>query len=186
MDPISMGTVVALGAGGMQAASSIYQARSQSDAMYAQAAADQERANLNAQWDQRRAGEELVAGQRASFEERRKADLAKSRLTALAGASGSSASDPGATGLLEDIEAEGQANAGTAMATGQQKAQGMEYQAALDRWTADRNARIKRSSARATMLGGYLTGAGQFGSAMAARYAPPVGNSNNRTGFSGR
>ena len=185
MDPISTGTMVALGAGGLQAASSIYQGHASSDAMYAQAAADQERANLNAEWDNLRAGDELAAGQRAAFEERRKADLAKSRLTALAGASGSSASDPGATGLLEDIEAEGQANAGTAMATGKQKAEGIEYQAALDRWTADRNARIKRSSARSTMLGGYLTGAGQIGSAMAARYAMPTATSA-RTGYGGR
>lgn len=173
-----------LAAGGMQAASSIHQGNTQAAAMYAQAEADQQRANLNAEWDNRRAGEELVAGQRAAFDERRKADLAKSRLTALAGGSGSSASDPGVINLLEGIEAEGQANAGTAMAVGQQKAQGMEYQAALDRWTADRNARIKRSSARATKLGGYLTGAGQFGSAMAARYSMPPAPQG--TGFGGR
>lgn len=181
MDPVTM---LAVGAGSMQAASSIHQGKSQAQAMYAQAEADQERSRLNQEWDQRRAGEEMVAGQRAAFDERRKADLAKSRLTTLAGGSGSSASDPGVTGLLEDIEAEGQANAGTAMATGEQKAQGIEYQAALDRWTTDRNARIKRSAARSTALGGYLTGAGQFGSAMAARYSMPP--RERGTGYGGR
>ena len=56
----------------------------------------------------------------------------------------------------------------------------MNYQANLDRWTADANARIKNAAANRTLIGGLLSGAGQFGSAMASRYR--VGNTSVGSG----
>ena len=80
------------------------------------------------------------------------------------------ASDPSVMRLFEGIEGEGMVNAGRAQASGQQRADGMDYQAALDRWTADTNARIKRAGARSTLIGGYLNAGAEIGRGISARY----------------
>jgi hypothetical protein len=149
---------------------------SQSNAMNAQAKTDRQRAEIESQWAERRALEERAAGQRAGGEEMRKAKLAQGRLTTLAAASGGTATDPGVLDTMGDIEQEGQYNARTAEAGHQQKAAGIQYQSNLDRWTADANARIKQSSARATLIGGLMGAAGKFGenyyrSPMGERYS---------------
>jgi hypothetical protein len=153
-----------------------------------QADADQRRADIEAKWTERRAGEERAAAQRASTEEMRKAQLAQSRLTAVAGASGTSPTDQGVMDLYGDIEKEGRLNAGNAMAAGEQRGAGMEYQAALGRWTADANARIKKGSVIPTLLGGALHAGGQFAdgfskSRMAERYSSDYGNGARGGGY---
>lgn len=139
----------------------------QSQAMRAQAAADQQRAQIEGQWAERRALEERTAAQRAAGEEMRKARFAQSRLTAMAG---ESASDPTVMDLFGDIEKEGRYNAAQATAAGEQKASGMQYQAALDQWGADSNARIRRSAARTTLISGLLGAGGQLAGGMAGRF----------------
>lgn len=151
----------------------------QSQAMNAQADADQRRADIEAQWADRRAKDERAAAQRGASEETRKARLAQSRLTAVAGGSGGG-QDGTVMDLWGDIEKEGQYNASQVTTAGEQRAAGMNYQAALDKWGADANARIKRSGAKSTLIGGLLEAAGKGIGGMAARYG---GGSTGRTGY---
>lgn len=158
----------------------------QSQAMNAQADADQRRADIEAQWTDRRAKDERAAAQRGASEEVRKARLTQSRLKAVAGGSGGG-QDGTVMDLWGDIEKEGQYNASQVTTAGEQRATGMNYQAALDQWGADANARIKRSGAKSTLIGGLvgaagqgLSGFGNYQSGMAARYG---GSSAGRTGY---
>ena len=171
---------LALASAGLGAAGTVYAAKNQADTMRQQAEADKTRAAIESDWLERRALEERGAGQRAASEELRKAKIAQSRLTALAGGSGSGATDPTVMDLWGDIEKEGQYNAKAVQTGAEQKGAGMNYQANLDRWTADANARIKSAAANRTLIGGLLSGAGQFGSAMASRYR--VGNTSVGSG----
>lgn len=186
MDPVTWATVIT---GGLSAGATVFGARSQAQAMNAEADAAQQRAEIESQWNERRAFEERASAQRQAGEEQRKARLAQSRLGAVAGASGAGSSDPSVMTLFEGIEREGDYNAAAATAAGEQKAAGLDYQSALDRWTADTNARIKRAGAKSTLIGGYLgaaANAGQFmSSRMATRYGDPGLSSNGRTGYSG-
>lgn len=177
-DPITIATLVS---GGLAAGATVLQAKSSAEAMNAQADADQQRAGLEQQWMNRRANEERAAAQSVANQEQRQAKLAQSRLGAVAGASGSGADDPTVMQLWKGISQEGDMNAAKAMAAGEQKASGMEYQSALDRWSADSNAAIKRAGAKSTLIGGYLSAGGQMGSAMAMRYRTP--GTTARTGY---
>lgn len=143
--------------------------------MRSQAAADKQRAAYEGEWASRRANEERAAGQHAAGTEMYKANLAQSKLTALAGASGGGAADPTVMKLMSDIEGEGRVNAGMQMAGAEQKAAGIEHQSTVDRWVANTNAQIKSSAANTTLIGGLLGAAGQMGqgyyrSRMGARY----------------
>lgn len=174
-----MGPELMIASAVASAASTMIGAVSSSNAMNAQASADKERASIEAAWTQRRANETRGAGQQQSLQNLHEMKLAQSKLTTQAAASGGAASDPTVMNLMGDIEAEGRLNAGRTMAGAEQKAQGMEHQAALDLWTADANSRIKKSSANATLIGGMLGAAGEIGkgaynaklgSPMASRY----------------
>jgi len=165
MDPATA-TALTLATTAISAGATAYSARAQSSAMQAEANADQQRQAVEQQWAQRRALEEQATAQSVAAEETRAARLAQSRLGAVAGASGSGASDPSVMRLFEGIEGEGMVNAGRAQASGQQRADGMNYQAALDRWTSDTNARIKRAGARSTLIGGYLKAGAETGRGM--------------------
>lgn len=170
----------------LAAAGTVTTAIGQSNAMRQQASADQQRADIEAKWTERRTQEETAAGQRLAADEKRKAALAQSRLMAVAGASGTNPSDETVMKLWGDISKEGDLNARNVMAGAAQKTAGMTYQSGLDRWAADSNAAIKRSSATSTLIGGLLSGAGQFAggfsnSRMAARY--PTGGTSGGTGY---
>lgn len=161
-----------------------YQAISSSKAMNAQAAADTQKARIEGEWADRRAGEERAAAQRTALTEKRKADLAQSRLTAVAGASGSGAADPTVLDLWGDIGKEGQLNQQNVTAAGEQRASGLEFQGDLGNWTADANARIKRASAQSTLIGGLLGagstmagGVNQYRTPMASNYSNPLARS---------
>lgn len=187
MDPISLGvtavtalvealpaaSTMATAASVASAAGTAVNAVGQANALRAQAEADQLRAAEGAKWAERRSIEERAAAQSRAGQEARMARLAQSRLGAVAGASGSGASDPTVMKLWEGIGQEGFNNAANTQAEGDQRAQGMTYQAALDRWGADTNARIKRAAATNTLIGGMLdaTGKGMAGlSNMAKEY----------------
>lgn len=179
MDPLSMMMVAGVASGaagvgmnllaakeakkaaGASADATEYGALAQADAIRAQAEADQAVAIQNQKNAEAKALEERAGAQKIAAEELRTAKLTASRLGAVAGASGSSASDPTVMQLFSGIEKEGQKNAAYATATGNQRAQSISYQAALDRWTADTNAGIKRQSANDTIMGGSLSGKAQ-------------------------
>lgn len=168
--------------GGLAAGATVQQSESQAAGMRAQADADQARVAVDAQWAERRALEERVAGQSAAAQELRAARLAKSRIGAVAGASGAGTDDPTVMQMMEGVDREGRTNAATVQAGADQKAGGISYQAALDRWTADANARIKRAGARNTQIGGYMSAAAGMGSAMARAYPSP-GRATTGTGY---
>jgi hypothetical protein len=91
--------------------------------------------------------------------------------------------------LFQGIEGEGQYNAAAATASGAQKSSGIDYQSALDRWTADSNAEIRRSGAKSTLIGGMLRavgeGAGGFAKTrMSAKYSSgDIGLLGGGTGY---
>lgn len=218
MDPLSMMAVAGVATGvagiGMQvAAANKAQAganasaaateagtKAQADAIRAQAEADQAVAAQNQQNANAKALEEKAAAQHTAAEQIRTGRLMQSRLGAVAGASGSSASDPTVMQLFSGIEKEAQKNASYDIASGNQKAQSISYQAALDRWTADTNADIKRKSAYDTIIGGRMTAQAQrlggqgaalsgYGSAlggissMALKYGSTSSTSSGSTGY---
>lgn len=160
----------------LSAGSTMLGAVAQSRAMRAQAAAGQQKAAIEQDWLNRRAGEERAAAQRGAFAQSREGKLAQSRLVAMAGASGGRVDDPTVTGLWSGIEREAQFNAAKEAAAGAQKAAGLEYQGNLGVWGADAEAEIKNAGARQTLIGGLLGGVGQgltgvaASSRMSARY----------------
>lgn len=171
MDPVTFTTVAAAAAAAGTAVAAVGSYKSAN----AQADADRQRSAIEAQWADRRALEEKTAGQRAANDEMRKARFAQSRLTALAGGSGSGASDPTVMDLWGDIEGEGRLNAGRAATAASQKAAGIEYQSDLDQWTTETNARIRQSSAKTSLVAGLLSAGGQLAGDMAGRYGGPRG-----------
>lgn len=140
------------------------------------AKASSDAAKAQQEWADRQATEEQAAGQRQAAQELKQAKAAKSRLMAVAGASGSGASDPTVMDIWGDIDTEGRVNAGVAQAMSQQKADGITYQAALDRWKADAQKKITNVSAIGTILGGGLKAGSEWGkSRMAMRYGGGYG-----------
>jgi len=121
-------------------------------------------AKAQSQWADRQAKEEMAVAQRQAGEEQRKAQLAKSRLMSVAGASGSGVSDPTVLQLAQGIEQEGRYNAATALADGQRSADSMSYQAALDRWTAKANKRSAYLGAAGTLIGQTMGMKARYGS----------------------
>lgn len=185
MDPVTMAMVGTA----VSAAGQIYNATATASTMEAQAAAETQKAQIESQWSERKGLEERAAAQRTAGEEQRKARLTQSRLGAVAGASGSGADDPTVMKLWEGIQREGDVNAGYATASGEQKAAGMEYDAALNRWRADSDARLKRFGAQNTLIGGYIGAAGTAMSGwgqsrMAAKYGQgDLGLVGGKTGY---
>lgn len=146
------------------------------------AAANQQSSAAKSQeeWAKRQALETRASAQAQASEELRKGRLAQSRLTTLAGASGSGASDPTVMKLFGDISQEATYNSRVVQSSGENQAAGMTYQAALDRWTADSNKKLAKIGAIGTILGGAGDAMGQYRSRMGARYG---GGSTGRTGY---
>ena len=148
-----------------------------------QGKAGQEQAKAQQLFADRQADEEQAAGQRAAAEETRKAKFAQSRLMAVAGASGSGVSDPGVMDIWGDIEQEGRYNSAVTQTMAKQRADGINYQASLDRWKADSNAKIGKIGAIGTILGGVASAGGDFAkSRMSARYSRGGNSSSYRYG----
>ena len=86
--------------------------------------------------------------------------------------------------LWGDIDTEGRVNAGVAQAMSQQKADGIQYQAALDRWKADSQKKIANVSAIGTILGGTLKAGGEYWKTpMAEKYGSSWAPRVTRTGY---
>lgn len=154
----------------------------------AQADADRQKADIESKWAERQALDVRAAAQRGAQQNLKQATLAGSRLNALAGSSGSGVDDPTVVGLAGDIDKEGRLNSENTLASGEQKATGINYQADLNKWTTDANASIKESAATSTLIGGLLSGGSQIAGmgrgygAMAGRYGQPSYQSNYRYG----
>lgn len=135
--------------------------RQQAEAYNVQATAEQQAAQYKARETERVAQESRAAAQRKSHQQRRQTEYTQSRLQAGAAASGAGADDPTIIKLSSDIAGEGEYSALSELFSGESRAQGLESQAALDRYTGDARANslrtsadIMRSRANMTILGG--------------------------------
>ena len=102
----------------------------------------------------RRAGQTRAQSQRVSNEERRQAELVRSRAVAVAGSSGTAVDSVGLNTIYGDISAEGEYRALTALWNGEEEAIGLEFAA-----------RNKKSSAKWGLAAGALKTAGAVSSA---------------------
>lgn len=113
--------------------------------------AQQKAANYQAAQMDQQAGQERASAQRQAFEQRRKATLAGSRVTALAGASGAGVADPSVVDIMGDIQTQGEYNALSAMYTGEERARG--YQMGAD---------AKRFEGAEAKKAGYISAGGNL------------------------
>jgi hypothetical protein len=137
---------------------------------FSAANAEENRAEVEAQWAERRALEEEVSAQSEAGSANREARIAQSALTSRAAASGSRADDATVKDLWGDIGDEGRFNANMATARGAQQASGTRYQAALNQYSAKQSAKNKRIGGIGTLIGGVAGGASKYGS-MSTRYS---------------
>lgn len=162
-DPVTLSMALTAGATAMQAISTIAGGNAQDKASRFEAA------QLTQQ-----AGESRAGAQRAALEHRRNTRLAQSTLQARAAASGGGATDPGVLDLSADIAERGEYQSLMEMYRGENRARGLEDQAAATRAGGKWAKKAAIFDAVGTIIGGA--------SSMAGRYKPqsisptPAGN----------
>lgn len=168
-----------IGAAGQSAAQ-----RQAGEVAYQNALSRQQMANLQAQQLQVNAGQEQAAGQRQAMEAKRKGSLLASRMRAVMGASGAGMDD----NLIASLEGQGDYASDTALYNANEKARGLNNQAALTRWSGDaalaggENDRAAADSAATSTLVG---GIGRAGLSFASKYGGDApGQSNGMTTLS--
>lgn len=117
---------------------------------YKAGSAEQKAAQFQADQLRANAGEERASSQRALAEVRRQTRLKQSALQARAGGGGL---DAGVVGLAEDIAGEGEYRALTALFEGEDRATGMESQAAAAEWSGKQAKRAGTLRAVTSVLG---------------------------------
>lgn len=131
--------------------------------------AAQEAADAEALWMQRRAEEERGAASAAAAAKDKQTKLLMSRQLAVAAASGGGASDPTVVDLMAEAAGEGNVQARGAMWEGQNRAEGLTYQAALKRMEGQEAVRASYIKAGSSILSGmssfskYKAGIPTFG-----------------------
>lgn len=176
MDPITLGIMASLAAvmQVMQGFMGWQQNRSAGNSAKAAGVYQQQLANVQAQRLEQQAKAEAATGQRKAIEQKRVGQLVSSRTRALAAASGADLSSPSVVSDLGDIESEASYRAAVARYEGDTAAQGLQYQAALER-TQGLNARIAGRAAKhiayaqanQKLLSGFLSAGGTIGTAAA-------------------
>lgn len=101
-----------------------------------------------------RANEERAVAQREAQSRRKQADLIMSRQQALAADSGGGATDPTILDLMGDTAAQSYVNSGTAIAEGETRGRGLEYQAKINRQAGKQAILAGFIDAGSTMLSG--------------------------------
>lgn len=102
----------------------------------------------------------LASGERGAIEEKRQADLVKSRIISVAAASGASASDPGVINLVARQEGYGALKAGMALYRGQEEARQQQMRADAAEYEGRMARRQSRISAISSM---FMAGASAWG-----------------------
>lgn len=141
---LSLGTATTLLGTGLGAAGAI------GSGIAAKNQADAEAANA-----QEQANESAAAGERNAAQQRLRTTLLMSRQRALAAASGGGATDPGVLNLLAQTGAQGDYEADLAKYEGDARANGLSYQAALDRSAGANALTAGFINAGSTMLSGF-------------------------------
>lgn len=130
-----------------------------------QGAAARDAAEFTARQEEMKAQESRAVAQRQAMAERRKMEVAQSSLQARSAASGGTSTDAGILDLAEGIEQQGEYNALTAMAAGENRARGMED-----------SAMGRRMSGEAAQTGSYFRAGSNLlsgASSMFRRYGQP-------------
>lgn len=117
------------------------------------------------------AGQQRASGQRAMLNERRKEKLVQSNLQAAVAKGGGNSQDPSLVKLSEDIAAEGEYRALSALFQGEENARVLENEAKAKRWEGSeyrRMGKIGRNTqnmkAATTLLGGTSSFFSKYGS----------------------
>lgn len=115
-------------------------------------------ANVSAKFQagqmEQRAGQERAASQRVALEERRRAGIAMSNATAAAGVSGGGATDPTVLNITGGLAKQGEYNALSALFEGEEKARGLQLQAAGTRMEGKQTKRAGYISGASTIISG--------------------------------
>lgn len=112
---------------------------------------------------EQQAGQDRASSQRAAEEPRRAARYMRSRVQALAAGSGAGATDPTVVNLENDIDAEGEYAALTAMYEGEDQARGKEFGAAVARKQGSSAATASYLKAGSTLLSGASSWYDKYG-----------------------
>lgn len=169
--------------------------RQAGEVAYQNALSRQQMANMQAAQLQQNAGQEQAAGQRQDIEARRKGMLLASRMRAVMGASGAGIDN----NLLASLEGEGMYAGDTALYNANEKARGLNNQAALTRWSGDSAAwsgandkAAADSAATSTLVGGIAKAGLSFAQAYGgglpggdASFAPVSGNITDSAAWKG-
>jgi hypothetical protein len=127
--------------------------------------AQQQAANYQADRMDERANAERASSQRVEMNERKRERLVQSNLQARAAASGAGAIDPTTIDLAEDIAAEGDYRARTALFEGEERGRGLNNQAELRRYEGQQAAEGAEDMAGAMRFGAAGQGVAGIGSA---------------------
>jgi hypothetical protein len=135
-------------------------------------------ANVNAKFQaaqmEQQAGQERATSQRVAIEERRRAAIAGSNAQAAAASSGGGATDPTVLNIQGGLAGQGEYNALTALFEGEEKARGLNLQAASTRMQG-------KQAKKAGMISGFSTIIGGAGNALMAKYAPTTAPTGGNT-----
>lgn len=119
-------------------------------------------ANWQALEYERQGKSERASAQRQAEQEQHRKRLAESRLQTVAAASGFTATDPTALGILTGIEEEGTIRAQLAQYGGEDRAAGLQSQATLSRMAGSAAKRKANYTAIGTILGGLGSGLAKY------------------------
>ena len=153
-------------------------AAQQGRAAAAQGKAEQQLRDYESAQLSHQAVQEQALAQRAAINVRRKADLAQSRLQAVAAASGASASDPTIIDLAQDIEGQGEYDVATALYNGDERAYNLQMGSALKQYqgqVARMSGTAAQSMAQTKMASALLDGA-QSATSFYGKYGFDWGN----------
>lgn len=149
---------------------SVLSAKGQMD----QGAAAEQAAQIEAQQLEAQAGQARATAQRAAIEERRQGELASSRLTALAAASGAGATDPTVVSLDQGIAEQAEYNALTRLYEGESQARGMETSANLTTAAGAAQKKASNIGATTTAVEGGVSLFDRYGGGMFSTSTPAV------------
>lgn len=128
-------TVISTGVAVYSASQQADAAEAEGQAQYNAAVERANAANNAATQLEQQAGQTRAAAQRKAIADRQNAALVQSRARALFAASGGTSTDPSAVNITGQLGARGEYNALIDLYNGEESAQGMDYQATLDRAT---------------------------------------------------
>jgi len=153
----------------------------------AQGKAQQQAADYMAQQANVQAGQERSAAQRRAIAQRRQTERVQSNLQARAAASGAGALDPGTIDLTGDIAQEGEYRALTALYEGEDRARGLQTQAALRSYEGNAAALAGKNAQgiyNMQAVGSALSGASTLFSKYGGGGPTPSGPSGNEALYS--